>query len=149
MKRILLLTALSLGLFAADALAQPPGGGGGMGGGRGMMGNRPSGRTRFMWMTFCFDLNATDAQVAKAWPVFHETFARQKALEDKYQDDPPEEARNEMRQVQADMEAKVKALLTPEQQKKLADMEAQQQQRMQQWRERGGGGGPGGGGPPR
>ncbi|GEM_PF-2945674 len=144
MKRILLLTALSLGLFAADVLAQPPGGGG-MGGGRGMMGNRPSGRTRFMWMTFCFDLNATDAQVAKAWPVFHETFSRQKALEDKYQDDPPEEARNEMQKVQADLEAKVKTLLTPEQQQKLAEMESQRQQ----WRERRGGGGPGGGGPPR
>jgi len=98
-----------------------------------------------MWMTFCFDLNATDAQVAKAWPVFHETFSRQKALEDKYQDDPPEEARNEMQKVQADLEAKVKTLLTPEQQQKLAEMESQRQQ----WRERRGGGGPGGGGPPR
>jgi Spy/CpxP family protein refolding chaperone len=148
MKRILLLAALFLGLFAADVPAQPPGGGGGgmgMGGGRGMMGNRPSGRSRFMWMTFCFDLNATDAQVAKAWPIFRETFARQKALEDKYQDDPPEEARNEMQKVQADLEAKVKALLTPEQQQKLAEMESQRQQ----WRERRGGGGPGGGGPPR
>ncbi|MBI2950659.1 hypothetical protein HYY27_01120, partial [bacterium] len=66
MKRILLLTALSLGLFAADALAQPPGGGGG--GGMGMM-RRPDGRTRMMWMQFCFDLNATDEQVVKAWPI--------------------------------------------------------------------------------
>ncbi len=151
MKRFLLLAALSLGLFALDAAAQPPGGGGG-GGGMGMgMGRggpqRPSQGTRFMWMTFCFELNPTDAQVAKAWPVFHDAFTRQKALEDKYQDDPPEDARAEMGKIQADMQEKVKAMLTPEQQKKMADMEAQRQQRMQQFRNRGQGGGPGGGGP--
>ncbi len=145
MRRILLLLTLAVGLLAADAIAQPPGGGGGgMGGGRGM-GNRPSGKTRFMWMSFCFELAPTDAQVAKAWPLFRDTFAKQRALEDKYQDDPPEEAKSEMQKVQADLETKVKALLTPEQQKKLADLEAQQQQ----WRERRGSGGPGGGGPPR
>ncbi len=150
MKRFLSLTALSLGLFALDAAAQPPGGGGGgMGMGMGMRGGpqRPSQGTRFMWMTFCFELSPTDAQVVKAWPIFQETFTKQKGLEEKYQDDPPEAARAEMGKIQTDLQEKVKALLTPEQQKKMADMETQRQQRMQQFRNRGpGGGGPGGGG---
>ena len=85
MKRCLSLTALSLGLFALDAAAQPPGGGGGgMGMGMGMRGGpqRPSQGTRFMWMTFCFELSPTDAQVVKAWPIFQETFTKQKKMAD-------------------------------------------------------------------
>lgn len=140
MKRILLFAALSLGLFAADVPAQPPGGGGG---GMGMM-RRPDTRVKFMFAQFCFDLNATDAQVTRALPIFRDAIAKLGVIMQKYPE-PNEAAMNEVQQVQKDLEAKVKALLTPEQQKKLAEMEAQQQQ----WRERRGGGGPGGGGPPR
>ena len=146
MKRILVLLTLAVGLMTLDAVAQPPGGGGG-GGGMGMGRNNPEFRTKFMFGQFCFDLNATDAQVAKALPIFRDAIAKQRAIMQKYPD-PNEAAMGEMKQVQTDLETKVKALLTPEQQQKLAEMEAQQQQRRERFQGGGGSGGPGGG-PPR
>jgi hypothetical protein len=141
MKKILLVTPLVLGLFAHALHAQPSGRGGGMNRG-------PDWQTRMIWTSFCFDMSPTDAQVTKAFPLFRETIAKQKAVMEKYPEPTPE-AMAEIQKIQADMDAKFKALLTPEQLKKMAEVEAQRQQRQQQMRERmqGAGGPPGGGGP--
>jgi protein TonB len=115
MRRILLLFILSFSTIIVDAVAQP------FDEWR-KEGLNPVARVKSMWAQFCCDLNATEGQVVKVLPILQEVCTKQEMIMQKYSK-PTLEAMNEIRQMEMKLDMEIKATLTPDQQKKLAESE--------------------------
>ncbi|MEW6752357.1 MAG: hypothetical protein AB1505_15440 [Candidatus Latescibacterota bacterium] len=146
MKRLLAVAAAcALGL-AAYVQAQPGGGGmgqgrfgGAAGGGMAMMGVESD------WALVCFELGVDDATMARLRPVFRQAWdARQDLVESAHAGAGDRtRMREEMAQIQEELEQGYRAILSADQLKQLAALKAQ---RAASWRQAAprGGMGPGG-----
>ena len=137
-KSHLRIGALMIGLSLCGGLLTSahaaPGGPGGKAGGKGGM--------RGGGMKMMKDLNLTDAQKAKLKPIMAAQMTQMKALRDNTTMDRPTKMAK-MKAMRAGMEKQVAAILTPDQKKKLAAMQAQMKAQRQAERKANGGKGKG------
>jgi Spy/CpxP family protein refolding chaperone len=88
-------------------------------------------------------LNLTDAQQAQIKQIFADSDAKMKAAHDNAGAGDKKDMREQMKAAMEDRQSKVRAVLTPDQQKKYDEMVAKMKERMGEHHDHGG---PGGGG---
>lgn len=143
-----LLAAIGVMIFVSQvAVAQPGGAGGGGrpgGGGRGGGGFGAIMYVERTWSALAFEIKISNQQLEKLRPSFQAAWdKRQAAFKKAMQDQNWQALGSAMEKVQAELEAKIKQVLTKEQWAKLQKWEEAQRQMMRP--PRGGAGGPGGG----
>ncbi|MDR3736763.1 MAG: hypothetical protein P4L10_14665 [Acidobacteriaceae bacterium] len=154
MMRMAMLAICSAALTAPlTVLAQdpatpppPPAGQPGGPGGHGHM--SPEDRSAHELQMLTKHLSLTDAQQTQVKQIFADSDAKMKAAHDGAGKGDKKDMREQMKASMEDRQAKVRAVLTADQQKKFDEMVAMRKKRMEEHRGPGGPGGPDGGGNP-